>query len=352
MTGFSRNLLGSCAEERRLALEDRVVDLALRERRSDAFMIQYKDFIGAFCHDTNQFTKVHTNRTDGIQIVYHFTRKKETHRRKTWAILCVDYFSEQFHETTILLSNCITMNARELLLLEKECAENDCHVCPPNWDTFEPITAMMIGQCVHFGEFMYNEADHQILNKSLTCDFCYPLLYCFVDESSLMESIDRLLYCSPISYTDMYTMDKEGRKRDFVRPQNNQTTITMRRRPCCCMACLTNEQQQYNPDITNYTDPKLCQHEKVNGTPFQVTHHWTGDQKCVRLHWKRRYVNNNRRCVEDAKAMQCACASCSLMQFRCNFYAHHMRCRSYILVIFDNVPIYMKSCSVDVIMRR
>ena len=65
--------------------------------------------------------------------------------------------------------------------------------------------------------------------------------------------------------------------------QNNQTTITMRRRPCCCRACLTNEQQQYNPDITNSTDPKPCQHEKMNGTPFQVTHHLSGNQNHVNL---------------------------------------------------------------------
>ena len=65
--------------------------------------------------------------------------------------------------------------------------------------------------------------------------------------------------------------------------QNNQTTITMRQRPCCCRACLTNEQQQYNPDITNSTDPKPCQHGKMNGTPFQVTHHLSGNQNHVNL---------------------------------------------------------------------
>lgn len=242
VTGFSRRFLASCAEERRLSLEDGVVNLALRERRSDAFMIEYKEFIDAFCHDTNQFTRIDTNRTDGVQIINPFTGKKEAHRRKTWAIpgddecqrnfflesgyqasfekywsekypgkprpkvgprqwrllrcgcvfqptdrTCVDYFSEQFHETTMSLSSCLTMNARELLLLEKECSENGCPVCSPSWDTFAPITAVMIGRCDYFGDFMYNEADHQTLNKSLTCDFRCPLLYCFADKSSLME---------------------------------------------------------------------------------------------------------------------------------------------------------------------
>ena len=79
------------------------------------------------------------------------------------------------------------MNARELLLLEKECSENGCPVCSPSWYTFAPITAVMIGRCDCFGDFMYNEADHQTLNKSLTCDFRCPLLYCFADKSSLME---------------------------------------------------------------------------------------------------------------------------------------------------------------------
>ena len=82
VTGFSRRFLASCAEERRLSLEDGVVNLALRERRSDAFMIEYKEFIDAFCHDTNQFTRIDTNRTDGVQIINPFTGKKETHRRK------------------------------------------------------------------------------------------------------------------------------------------------------------------------------------------------------------------------------------------------------------------------------